>query len=169
MKLTTSEKNAILSELLKQRGMTAASLNRQLDIENGGWSMQAIEAKAKVDAFVKDFDRLCQVAAKVKRESRNNKPLGNARRSLERLCASRPPIERFKHHAKSESAYAYVKAMAGKSKRLTSTEAIVVFTNSKKSSDMPVNVTEAVRHGLASDPAMVRLAKNFCASIGFEV
>lgn len=169
MKLTTSEKNAILSGLLKQQGITAASLNRQLDIEKGGWSMQAIEAKAKIDAFVKDFDRLCELAAKVKRESRSNKPLGNARRSLERLCATRPAIERFKHYAKTEGAFNYVKSMMAKPHRLTATEAIVVFTHSKKSSHNPVTVPEATRHSLVSDGHMARLAKKFCASIGFEV
>lgn len=169
MKLTTSEKNAILSGLLKQRGITAASLNRQLDVEKGGWSMQAIEAKAKVDAFVKDFDRLCDLAAKVKCESRSNKTLGSVRRSIERMATQRSPIERFKHYAKSEGAFNYVKAMTAKPHRLTATEAIVVFTHSKKSSDSPVTVPEATRHSLVSDTDMTRLAKKFCASIGFEV
>lgn len=167
MQLSASQKTAILSGLLQQRGLTASYMNGLLKQEKGG-TKAAKEAKATLDGFVKDFDRMCVVAERLKLAQRNDKPLTSVRRSLERLSAQRPPLERFKHYAKSEGRFDYVKALVKDRTQLSATEAIVVFSNSNKSSGEAMTMQEAIRHSVISIPGMAAAAKKFCVSLGFR-
>ncbi len=168
MQLSASQKTAILSGLLQQRGLTASYMNGLLKQEKGS-TKTAKEAKATLDGFVRDFDRMCVVAERLKLAQRNDKPLTSVRRSLERMAAKQPPLQRFKHYAKSEGRYDYVKALVKDRTTLSTTESIVVFSNSTKSSEKALSMDEAIRHSVISIPGMAAAAKKFCVSLGYRI
>ena len=181
MQLTTTEKCRILNELCKANGITVESMNRSITQCSSRNTKESAQANAKIDAFMAQFNVLCQAAAEHKEMLRNDKGLSRLRRlveanqrhslkkALEGVASTMTPLDSLKLDAKDANHRSFIEGMVRNKKSVTLSESIAIYSATRKYSGNRVSESDVQRFNLAEDAVLRRAATSYCKRIGLKV
>jgi len=162
MNLTTSEQSAILNGLLKAKGKTLSQMTELMKSKD-------IKSSCYCDGFAREFREKCNRYAETKRLVRNDKNFITLRKELEKSVTRLNPMVQFLMESKSKPIQGYLEPLFEKGKKLTTKEALVLYTATERHSGKALDKFEIDMTFAMQESDLIRLARNYCKEIGLMV
>lgn len=173
MNLTKQEKLAILSTIMKERGVTGALCAGLISREKAGDKA----AGREMDSITEVFEKRCDAFAKKKKEMRGDKSFNEVLKRLttgrealvNALKTLRDPVAEFKTKAKSEHHANAATHILKSGKPLTESQCVYVYSRSKKYIGSPLSEFEINNQFYLQERDLVSAAVSFCRNLGCRI